>query len=144
MESQRLKKISQTVGAAIASHRVRVGLTQEDVAERLGIGNEAISRLERGIVLPSIPRLSELAELFECRMDELLLTSSDRKTDQAATIEAHLSGLSPEDRAFVVDQARATAGYLRGRANNGFRSTISSPDTPSTGQQKKNAKKISK
>lgn len=117
METQRLKKISQTVGAAIASHRVRAGLTQEDVAERLGVGNEAISRLERGIVLPSIPRLSELAELFDCRIDELLLTASDRKSDQAAAIEAHLRDLSPEDRAFVVNQARSTASYLRSKAH---------------------------
>jgi transcriptional regulator with XRE-family HTH domain len=140
MEANRLKKISQTVGAAIASHRVRAGLTQEGVAERLGIGNEAISRLERGIVLPSIPRLSELAELFDCRIDELLLTASDRKSDQAAAIEDHLSGLSSEDRAFVVDQVRATASYLRNKANGVIPSTNSSSHTPSTERPKKSAK----
>ncbi|MGK5035417.1 helix-turn-helix domain-containing protein [Janthinobacterium sp. LB3P118] len=140
MESQRLKKISQTVGAAIASHRVRVGLTQEDVAERLGVGNEAISRLERGIVLPSIPRLSELAELFDCRMDELLLTASDRKSDQAAAMEAHLTDLSPEDRAFVVNQARAIASHLRNKAHGAIPSTNSSSHIPSTQRPKKNAK----
>ncbi|WP_426079315.1 helix-turn-helix domain-containing protein [Janthinobacterium sp. PSPC3-1] len=142
METQRLKKISQTVGAAIASHRVRAGLTQEDVAERLGVGNEAISRLERGIVLPSIPRLSELAELFDCRMDELLLTASDRKSDQAAAMEAHLSDLSPEDRAFIVNQAHATASYLRSKDHGAQPSTSSSSNIPSTEQTKKNAKEF--
>lgn len=140
METQRLKKISQTVGAAIASHRVRAGLTQEDVAERLGVGNEAISRLERGIVLPSIPRLSELAELFDCRIDELLLTASDRVPDQVAAMESHLSDLSPEDRAFIVNQARATASYLRSKAHHALPSSDSSSNLPSTEQTKKNAK----
>jgi transcriptional regulator with XRE-family HTH domain len=32
----------------IAKHRSERNLTQEEVAERLGIGSEAISRLERG------------------------------------------------------------------------------------------------
>ena len=140
METQRLKKISQTVGAAIASHRVRAGLTQEDVAERLGVGNEAISRLERGIVLPSIPRLSELAELFDCRIDELLLTASDRVPDQVAAMESHLSDLSPEDRAFILNQARATASYLRSKAHDALPSSDSSSNRPSTEQTKKNAK----
>lgn len=113
MEAKRLKTISLTVGAAIASRRVQAGLTQEEVAESLGIGNEAVSRLERGVVLPSIPRLSELAELFDCRLDELLLMSSDRKTDQAAALESLLDGLSADNRDFVVQQARATAEHLR-------------------------------
>ncbi|MGS0735065.1 MULTISPECIES: helix-turn-helix transcriptional regulator [unclassified Pseudomonas] len=55
------------VGRAIAKQRIRSGLTQEEVAERLGVGNEAVSRIERGVVIPNIGRLLEFAALFrEC------------------------------------------------------------------------------
>ncbi|MBV7515889.1 helix-turn-helix domain-containing protein, partial [Pseudomonas sp. PDM25] len=53
------------VGRAIAKQRSRRGLTQEEVAERLGVGNEAVSRIERGIVMPNIERLLELAGIFD-------------------------------------------------------------------------------
>ncbi|WP_330220790.1 helix-turn-helix domain-containing protein [Pseudomonas frederiksbergensis] len=33
-------------------------------AERLGVGNEAVSPIERGIVMPGIERLVELASIF--------------------------------------------------------------------------------
>lgn len=41
------KGLAEAVGRAIARQRIRCRLTQEDVAERLGIGNEAVSRIER-------------------------------------------------------------------------------------------------
>jgi transcriptional regulator with XRE-family HTH domain len=43
------------------------------VAEHLSIGLEAVSRMERGLVVPTIVRLAELAQLFDCDIAELLL-----------------------------------------------------------------------
>ncbi|MFT0701804.1 helix-turn-helix domain-containing protein [Citrobacter meridianamericanus] len=37
------------------------------MAERLGIGSEAISRIERGIVIPNISRLLEFAAISSAR-----------------------------------------------------------------------------
>ncbi|MCZ4063954.1 helix-turn-helix domain-containing protein [Oxalobacter aliiformigenes] len=67
------KAIAQAVGKAIAKKRMEKGLTQENVAEKLNIGYEAVSRIERGIVTPNIARLVELAEIFDCEIDELLM-----------------------------------------------------------------------
>ena len=66
-EEARHAKVAREVGAQIAKRRADSGMSQEDVAERLGIGNEAVSRLERGVVSPSIPRLFEFADIFEQR-----------------------------------------------------------------------------
>lgn len=60
------KELVRFVGKAIASRRVQAGLTQEEVAEVLGIGNEAVSRMERGTVMPTVGRLVALAEIFGC------------------------------------------------------------------------------
>src|SRR5690606_41820319 len=75
------KHLAEAVGRAIAKQRVRVGMTQEHVAERLGIGSEAISRIERGIVIPNISRLLEFAAIFECEAADLLTEASPR-TDE--------------------------------------------------------------
>ncbi len=83
MQKKREKAIAQAVGKAIAKKRMEKGLTQENVAEKLNIGYEAVSRIERGIVTPNIVRLVELAEIFDCEIDELLMNAALRPADHA-------------------------------------------------------------
>lgn len=102
MTNERQQELARKLGAAIAWRRDQAGLTQEELSEMLGIGNQAISRIERGAVMPTLPRLYELAEAFECRIDELLLSTSDRDADQAAVIAQQIARLHPRDRDLVV------------------------------------------
>ncbi len=102
MQEERQRQIGVALGAQIARARIAKGLTQEQVAELLGVGNEAISRIERGVVLPPLVRLFELADALNCRVDELLLEASDRSSDQAVLIAKHISRLTPEDRELVL------------------------------------------
>jgi transcriptional regulator with XRE-family HTH domain len=109
------KQVAQAAGAGIARLRARAGLTQENVAESLGIGIEAVSRLERGVVDPSVSRLVELAELFGCGMDELLLPGSSRPRDQAMAISQEIAGLPPKDREALVQIVRQLVEMLRSK-----------------------------
>ena len=102
MDESRQRRIAAALGARIAELRTSQGLTQEQVAEELDMGNQAISRIERGAVLPPITRLYELGEVLGCRVDEFLLDASDRGTDQAAVITQQLAGLTPADREMVL------------------------------------------
>jgi transcriptional regulator with XRE-family HTH domain len=102
MDAKRQRGIAAALGASIAKMRVSRGLTQEQVAEKLGIGGEAVSRIERGVVLPSIVRFYEFADAFSCRVDELFLGVSDRSQDQAVAITQMLEKMSPGDRELVV------------------------------------------
>jgi transcriptional regulator with XRE-family HTH domain len=102
MDESRQRRIAAALGARIAELRTSQGLTQEQVAEQLDMGNQAISRIERGAVLPPITRLYELGEVLGCRVDEFLLDASDRGTDQAAVITQQLAGLAPADREMVL------------------------------------------
>ena len=72
------RELARFVGKAIASRRMAAGLTQEEVAEALKIGNEAVSRMERGTVMPTVGRLVALAEIFSCGVNDLLLEASPR------------------------------------------------------------------
>ncbi len=108
-------RIAEVVGRAIAKHRVASNLTQEQVAERLGIGNEAVSRIERGIVIPTIVRLVELAEIFDCDVSELLTEASHRASDQANYLSKVLAKLHTHDRTLVLEVVERLAARLARR-----------------------------
>jgi transcriptional regulator with XRE-family HTH domain len=112
MKKDDLKQLAQTVGKAIAHRRKANGLKQEELAERLGIGNEAVSRIERGTVMPTIARLAELAEIFECNIAELLTESSNRSCDQASHLNELLSKLEVNDREMLVGVVETLARRL--------------------------------
>ncbi|MFJ2995684.1 helix-turn-helix domain-containing protein [Pandoraea sp. NPDC087047] len=91
------------VGETIARKREEAGVTQGEVAGRLGIGEEAVSRMERGLVPPSVFRLHELAVLFKCDIDVFLRESSRRSVDQGNRMTSMLQRLASADRQFVVE-----------------------------------------
>jgi transcriptional regulator with XRE-family HTH domain len=103
IDTDQSRTVAQAIGRAIAKQRIRCDLTQEQVAEQLGIGNEAVSRIERGVVMPTVLRLFELASIYGCEAAELLNESSLRATDQAGRMERLLSVLSESDRQLVID-----------------------------------------
>ncbi|MGV3569870.1 MAG: helix-turn-helix domain-containing protein [Ramlibacter sp.] len=111
MDQKRQDRLAAALGEALAARRAEKGLTQDDMAERVGIGSEAVSRIERGVVLPTLPRLFDFAEALDCRVGELIAAGSDRPDDQAAVLSRALAGLSPEDRLTVL----AVVGTLAGR-----------------------------
>jgi transcriptional regulator with XRE-family HTH domain len=51
-----------TVGVAFARQRRQAGLTQAELAKRMGTTQTAISKIESGRTLPTIPLLDRLAE----------------------------------------------------------------------------------
>lgn len=97
------KQLAEVVGQAIARQRTRCKLSQEQVAERLGIGSEAVSRIERGVVMPNVERLVELATIFNCETADLLTEGSSRPADQARRLHDLLSRLEAPDRDLVMD-----------------------------------------
>lgn len=107
-----LQRLAVLTGQAIARHRKRKGLTQDDVAEMLNIGNEAVSRIERGLRKPNIERLMEFATIFECDLTELLTEASPRATDQAGRIQDLLEPLSADDRQLLVETLERFAKRL--------------------------------
>ena len=60
------------LGNRIALRRKELGMTQRDLADRLGITDRAVSRWERGIGSPDISLLEPLAEALKMSIDELM------------------------------------------------------------------------
>lgn len=106
--------LAKVIGNTIAKRRKAAGLTQEQVAERLSIGNEAVSRIERGTVIPTVVRLIELAEIFDCPVADLLIASSTRADDQSSLIAAQIGKLSNRDRVLVLELVEKLSDHLAG------------------------------
>lgn len=105
--------LAKKIGRFIAENRSKVGLTQSEAAEKLGIGYEALSRIERGKSIPTVLRLFELADIFECGVDELLMGVSHRPIDQSSEIARMLSELSLDDRQIVIETVKTLHGRLK-------------------------------
>ncbi len=81
--------MEETIGKRIADLRRAKGLTQDEVAERLGVSPQAVSKWENDISYPDISLLVPLAGLLGVSVDHLL----DRKKNDSV-----LRILPPEER----------------------------------------------
>ena len=68
------------INEQIAALRKKKGITQENLAQALGVTNQSVSKWESGQCCPDIQLLPELAKYFEVSIDELM-GEKPRKTE---------------------------------------------------------------
>ena len=64
--------VKKSLGEALKAHRIQCQMTQEFVAERLGVSRQAVSKWENGSSDPSTSNLLALAKLYGIIPEELL------------------------------------------------------------------------
>ena len=64
--------MSESLGQRLQRFRKRANLTQEEVATKLNITPQAISKWENDVSAPDISLLGEIADMFGVTVDELL------------------------------------------------------------------------
>lgn len=95
-------KLKQIVGKLIAKKRKEAKLSQADLAAMVNLSTEGYARYERGESSPDVMFLNELANIFKCGVDELILETSVGLTAQAQHIANLLEGVSSSDRDEIV------------------------------------------
>ena len=65
-------QVCKSLGEALKENRVRCQMTQEFVAEHLGVSRQAVSKWENGTSDPSTSNLLALAKLYGVSAEELL------------------------------------------------------------------------
>ncbi|ROV57292.1 helix-turn-helix domain-containing protein [Neisseria chenwenguii] len=95
-------EINRQIGKAIAKYRQQSELTQEQVAELLELSNETVSRMERGMIMPNVMRLMELADIFGCSAADLL-GKGNRVSEQSTYFANLMEGVGEEDRKLVLE-----------------------------------------
>lgn len=64
--------MSESLGQRLQQFRKRANLTQEEVATKLNITPQAVSKWENDVSAPDISLLGEIADMFGITVDELL------------------------------------------------------------------------
>lgn len=95
-------ELDKKVGKAVAHYRKIAGLSQAEVAEKMGLSNDAISKMERGNITLNVSRLFEFAQIFGCQASDFLIATSDHFEDQQQYLSQLLCKLSAEDRSRLL------------------------------------------
>ena len=73
----------QTFGNMIATMRKERGMTQLELAEKMGVTDKAVSKWERDLSFPDVNTLPKLAEIFDVTVDELMQTKKETKENES-------------------------------------------------------------
>jgi transcriptional regulator with XRE-family HTH domain len=106
----------EVIGNCLKKQRVKTGYSQEEVAHRLGITSKSYGEYERGDATADILRLIQIAEVFECGLDELLVGISSKPDDQAKHIASLLQGIKRIDRLHIVKIVEKICLISKGKA----------------------------
>ena len=101
--------------------RKQKGLTQEQLANALGVTNQSVSKWESGQCCPDIQLLPAIAELFEVSVDELLGYSSAKGLgDICLNLKDYFTALSEKESfesayrlAALLHEIAVTDGYKK-------------------------------
>ncbi len=106
-----------TLGERIAYYRGKMGLSQGELAERLNVSRQAVSKWETDAGLPDLDRLIALSGLFDITLDELVKGSAPSPAPadgaQAASFPPEASPAAAEKPAEKpASGGQKTVGYI--------------------------------
>jgi transcriptional regulator with XRE-family HTH domain len=93
------------------------GLTQDQLAERLQVERETVSRFERGVTDPSMTKVLEICEILEVPVASLITRISANVSDYRVRIEAALQVCVPADRELLCETLERLAERLGKQAD---------------------------
>ena len=105
-----------TMGQRLLALRTRAGLSQEALAERLGVSRQSISKWETDTSVPDLDNLVRLSEIFGVPLDDLVKGSAEdqqmlRDNQSAASLLHRLQALY-RNKAYLLGWLLAGSGLL--------------------------------
>ena len=86
--------MTKTIADTIRYHRKRLSMTQEQLAERVGVSFQAVSKWECGTATPDLSMIVVLANFFDITTDTLLGVDIAKKQERIDAIIAEFDRLS--------------------------------------------------
>ena len=93
------------IGNQIKSLRLRRGITQDVLAQHLGVTAQAVSKWERGAATPDIGMLPDISAYFGVTIDELFSLSDDTRMER-------IRNMLWDDRYFDPAEVESTREFL--------------------------------
>ena len=114
----------EKIGKLIATLRKEKGLTQGELGAKVGVGDRAVSKWERGITCPDISIINELSNVLGITADELLsgqlhdreennTTNTKLKFNKKALLLIPLIILSIGIAIFIINHNKGEVYYLK-------------------------------
>lgn len=75
-----MKDMKNMIDANIKFLRKKAGLSQEELAQKLGVSRQSVAKWENGESLPDILKCSQLALLFDITVDNLINFSFEEQS----------------------------------------------------------------
>ena len=85
------------ISEKLSTLRTAKGVTQDDVAQALGISNKTVSKWENGTSMPDLTMLVMLAKYYEVTTDTLLGIADTAKKSFRETVRAEFEGLDTQN-----------------------------------------------
>lgn len=67
----------KTIGEKINTLRKQRNMTQDELAEKMGVSSQAVSKWEKDLSIPDLPVLLELSDFFHISLDDLVKEKED-------------------------------------------------------------------
>ena len=109
-------KLAEIVGENISERRRRLGLSQKELADRLNITQDAMTRMEKGKIAPKMGRLVDIAQNLQCSVGSLFRTHDETTEEMAATIADILKPLPKDGQEALVDLVASAARVMLRRS----------------------------
>ena len=106
--------MEETLGKRISAHRKKLGLTQDALAEQLGITAQAVSKWENDQSCPDITMLPKLAEIFGCTTDQLLGIAPKEIPSAEAAAPTHTVKEPEPSKSYIHRKALTSPGAAFG------------------------------
>jgi len=98
------------IGNQIKALRLRRGVTQEALAQHLGVTAQAVSKWERGVATPDIGMLPSISAYFGVTIDELFALSDDTRMERIQNMLWDIRFIPQADvdaaREFLLEKAK--------------------------------------
>ena len=96
------------IGTFLKLLRKEKNLTQEQLAEQLGVSNRTVSRWENGNNMPDISLLSEIAEFYDVSIPELIYgeRKSENMREEAKEVAETMSDYAKAEKETLVKSIR--------------------------------------
>ena len=70
------------VGRKISSYRKRKNLSQNELAERMYVSRQLVSKWENGTGIPKIDHIIDLCEILDVNFEELLCINDEKESSR--------------------------------------------------------------
>lgn len=101
------------LGKNIRARRKQLGMTQEKLADLIGMAYQSVSRIEQGHIAPKMENLPRVAKALQCTVADLFRAPDEAQASYANRMADLLSGLPTNKQEYVFQHISSLIFLLK-------------------------------